>query len=107
MVASHHEHFDGSGYPRGLKGDQIPFNARLFNIVDVFDALTSQRPYKTAMPLGETLALMRENSGRQFDPAILATFEQVAETNLNYYGEADNARLKANLAAAIHIYFPA
>jgi len=107
VVASHHEQFDGSGYPRGLKGEEIPFNARLFNIVDVFDALTSQRSYKSAMPLAETLALMRENSGRQFDPAILATFEQVAETNLNYYGEADNARLKANLAAAIHIYFPA
>ena len=107
VVACHHERFDGAGYPKGLKGDEIPFNARLFNIVDVFDALTSQRAYKTAMPLADTLALMREQSGRQFDPAILAIFEQVAEVNLNYYGEADNARLKANLASAIHIYFPA
>ena len=106
VVASHHEHYDGTGYPRGLKGDQIPFNARLFKIVDVFDALTSERPYKVAMPLQEALATMREDSGRQFDPEILATFERVAGTYLNHYGRADIEALKVFLANAMHRYHP-
>jgi len=107
VVACHHEHFDGSGYPRGLQGEAIPFNARLFNVVDVFDALTSERPYKGAMPLAEALATMRGKHAGQFDPVILAAFEQIAATNLAYYGAAEGPRLKANLAASIHLYFPA
>jgi HD-GYP domain-containing protein (c-di-GMP phosphodiesterase class II) len=107
VVASHHEHFDGTGYPHGLKGEEIPFNARLFTIVDVFDALTSERPYKPPMPLEQALRTMREDSGLKFDPDILASFERVAPTYFNHYGQADITRLKAFLVSAIHRYHPA
>jgi HD-GYP domain-containing protein (c-di-GMP phosphodiesterase class II) len=107
VVAGHHEWFDGSGYPNGLKGEQIPFNARLFAVVDVFDALTSRRPYKEPLPLEETLAHLRAESGRHFDPAILAAFETIAERDLKRYGTADTPWLKARLARSIHRYFPA
>lgn len=70
----HHEKWDGSGYPRGLKGEQIPLAARIFTIVDVFDALTSDRPYRPALNLPEVLTYIREQSGRHFDPAVVEAF---------------------------------
>ena len=106
VVASHHEWFDGTGYPKGLKGEEIPFNARLFAIVDVFDALTSQRLYKEAMTLEESLAIMNWESGRHFDPVILAAFEEVSGDYLKRFGNADEARLKAQLAESVEAYFP-
>ena len=70
----HHEKWDGSGYPHGLKGEKIPFMARLFSIVDVFDALTSDRPYRKAWTKTEALRYIKEQSGVQFDPAIVEPF---------------------------------
>lgn len=70
----HHEKWDGSGYPRGLKGDQIPLPARIFAIVDVFDALTSDRPYREAWSRERTLAHIEEQSGSHFDPALVTAF---------------------------------
>lgn len=70
----HHEKWDGSGYPRGLKGMQIPVAARLFAVVDVWDALTSDRPYRKAMPRDEVKAYMADQSGKHFDPEIVAAF---------------------------------
>jgi PAS domain S-box-containing protein/putative nucleotidyltransferase with HDIG domain len=70
----HHEKWDGSGYPRGLSGEQIPLPARIFAIVDVFDALTSDRPYRAAWPLDRTLAHIEAQSGSHFDPALVAVF---------------------------------
>lgn len=107
VVASHHEWYDGTGYPKGLKGEEIPFNARLFAVVDVFDALTSRRPYKPPLPVAETLAMMRAESGRHFDPAILAAFLAIAEPDLRRYTTADTPWLKSRLARSIHQYFPA
>lgn len=67
----HHEKWDGSGYPRGLKGEEIPLAARIFMIEDVFDALTSDRPYRKAWSVEKTKAYMREQAGTHFDPNIL------------------------------------
>lgn len=67
----HHEKWDGSGYPRGLKGKEIPLSARIFAIVDVYDALTSDRPYRKAWTKEQTVKYIRENSGTHFDPEIL------------------------------------
>ena len=73
----HHEHWDGSGYPQGLAGEQIPLEARLFSIVDVWDALSHDRPYRRKLPRAEVLAYLRKQAGRLFDPRIVATFMQV------------------------------
>ncbi len=79
----HHEKWDGSGYPRGLKGNEIPMVARLFAVVDVYDALTSARPYRPAWPADKALAYIREQSGRHFDPRVVETFfHLVLETEL-------------------------
>ena len=75
----HHEKWDGSGYPEGLKGDKIPLAARLFSIIDVFDALTSDRPYRKAWDLTETLQYIREQAGIQFDPKIVEVFISMIE----------------------------
>ena len=70
----HHEKWDGSGYPRGLKGEDIPVVARIFAIVDVYDALTSNRPYRLAWTREETLEYIREQSGKHFDPKVVKAF---------------------------------
>ncbi len=74
VVGNHHEKVDGSGYPKGLRGDEIPLNARIFAIVDVFDALASDRPYKKAMSCEAALAIIREGSGKHFDAQLAARF---------------------------------
>ena len=76
IVRSHHEAWDGSGYPDGLKGEDIPIGARILTVVDCFDALASDRPYRKAMPLGEAMAHLRKLAGIQFDPAIVDILEQ-------------------------------
>jgi HD-GYP domain-containing protein (c-di-GMP phosphodiesterase class II) len=77
IVLSHHERFDGSGYPRGLAGGEIPLGARIFAIADAFDAMTSDRTYRNAMPAEEALAEILRNSGSQFDPAAVRAFLSV------------------------------
>jgi putative nucleotidyltransferase with HDIG domain len=75
IVRSHHEAWDGSGYPDGLKGEEIPIGARLLTAVDCFDALASERPYRKAMPLAEAMAIVRSKAGIQFDPQIVDLLE--------------------------------
>jgi PAS domain S-box-containing protein len=70
----HHEHWDGSGYPRGLKGEQIPLGARIFSVVDVWDALTSDRPYRKAWPSGKAIEYIQAQKGIQFDPKVVELF---------------------------------
>ena len=70
----HHEHWDGSGYPRGLKGEQIPLSARIFSIVDIWDALLSDRPYRKAWPKDKVKDYLRDISGTILDPKIVDTF---------------------------------
>lgn len=73
----HHEKWDGSGYPRGLKGEEIPLSARIFAVVDVFDALTSDRPYRKAWSQAEAVAYLKEQSGKHFDPAAVQAFLEI------------------------------
>ncbi len=73
----HHEKWDGTGYPRGLKGEEIPMAARLFAVIDVWDALTSDRPYRPAWSEEEALAYIRDQSGKHFDPQVVELFFKV------------------------------
>ena len=73
----HHERWDGTGYPRGLKGEAIPLSARIFAIVDVWDALRSDRPYRNAWPRDKTLTYIQEQSGKHFDPMIVEAFMDI------------------------------
>lgn len=74
----HHEKWDGSGYPRGLRGEEIPLAARIFAVADVWDAIQSERPYKKAWSRDEAIAYLREQTGRQFDPQIADLFLRMA-----------------------------
>src|SRR5687768_17142337 len=78
----HHEKWDGTGYPRGLKGDQIPFAARIFPVIDVWDALTSDRPYRKAMPQDEVRRLVRADSGKHFDPHVVEAFLKLQDLSI-------------------------
>jgi HD-GYP domain-containing protein (c-di-GMP phosphodiesterase class II) len=70
----HHEKWDGSGYPYGLKGEEIPLSARIFAVVDVWDALCSHRPYRPAWSEEDALAYIQENAGKHFDPKVVEAF---------------------------------
>jgi putative two-component system response regulator len=74
VALTHHERWDGSGYPRALRGEAIPLVGRIVAISDAFDALTSTRPYKQAWPVDEAVALLRREAGRQFDPRLIPKF---------------------------------
>jgi diguanylate cyclase (GGDEF)-like protein/putative nucleotidyltransferase with HDIG domain len=74
LILSHHERWDGKGYPQGLKGEEIPVGARILSVVDYFDALTSDRPYHTAMTHDAAIALLQQESGRALDPNIVRLF---------------------------------
>jgi HD-GYP domain-containing protein (c-di-GMP phosphodiesterase class II) len=78
VVAAHHERWDGHGYPRGLRGTRIPVAARIFAHADAWDAMTSDRPYRAAMPLEQAFAEIERCAGTQFDPAISAAFLSIA-----------------------------
>jgi Response regulator containing a CheY-like receiver domain and an HD-GYP domain len=75
----HHEHWDGSGYPRGLKSEEIPLSARIFAVVDTFDAMTNDRPYRAALPIHSVLQYIREQSGKLFDPQVVDVFLEMFE----------------------------
>src|SRR5690606_25304831 len=74
---SHHERWDGSGYPQGLRGEEIPLPARIFAVVDVYDALTSDRPSRPAWPADDALEHFRGSAGKHFDPAVTEVFLQL------------------------------
>ena len=82
IALSHHEHWNGTGYPQRIAGEAIPIEARIVSVVDVFDALTHQRPYKPPWPLATALAEIKQCIGVQFDPQVTAAFLQVIETNV-------------------------
>ena len=78
VVAAHHEKWDGSGYPRGLRGEAIPLAARIFAVADVFDALCSKRPYKEPMPFSKAMEILERDTGTHFDPGVMAVFRGIA-----------------------------
>ena len=77
IVRAHHESWDGTGYPRGLKGEEIPIGARILSVVDCYDALTSDRPYRPALSDGEAMKIVLERRDRMYDPEVVDTFVQV------------------------------
>lgn len=87
MVYSHHERYDGKGYPRGLKGDEIPLGARLFMVADAYDALTSQRPYSSPVAHEEAVAKIVQAKGSHFDPQIVTVFAAIAPEHLRHIAE--------------------
>lgn len=105
VVFFHHEKFDGSGYPRAIHGDDIPLNARLFAVVDVFDALTSSRPYKEPLSLEDAKNILRDGSNKHFDPAIVSAFESIAPELYGEIGQADKTYLQLAMKKIINKYF--
>lgn len=97
VIENHHEKYDGSGYPQGLRDTEIPLNARIFTIVDVFDALTSRRPYKDPMPVDQALRIIGQDAGSHFDPALVRTFLPIARRLFARLGTASEADLNALL----------
>ncbi len=79
IVYCHHEHYDGSGYPRGLTGEQIPLEARIFTVADVFDALSSDRPYRKKMSYEDVKEEIIKGSGTHFDPKVINAFLQISD----------------------------
>jgi putative two-component system response regulator len=91
IALSHHEKWDGSGYPKHLKGEEIPISGRIIMIADVFDALTTERPYKKAWSVEDAVKLINEHSGSHFDPALVTLFNQVLPSIIeikNKYAES-------------------
>jgi HD-GYP domain-containing protein (c-di-GMP phosphodiesterase class II) len=90
IALSHHEKWDGSGYPRGLKGESIPLMGRIVALADVFDALTTKRCYKPAFSLEESLKIIREGTGRHFDPNVVQSFNNSIEKILAVKSQFSN-----------------
>ncbi len=105
VVASHHEKWDGSGYPQQLAGESIPLNARIFAVADVFDALCSQRPYKPALPFEQSMQILHQDSGSHFDPKIIQLFSNIAPTLYPQIHNTSEADVKQLLAHKIRQHF--
>lgn len=96
VVEAHHERWDGAGYPRGLKGDQIPLAARIFSVADAFDAMTTNRPYRGARPLDGAVTEISLEAGKQFDPVVAETFVrlyregEIEKLDRHEFDEADS-----------------
>ncbi len=86
IVRSHHEHYDGSGYPRSLKGEEIPHGARVFAVADALDALTVTRPYRQAVSFEAAIEEILPSSGRLFDPAVVEAFLKASDELKDYVG---------------------
>jgi cyclic di-GMP phosphodiesterase len=80
IVLSHHEHYDGTGYPKGMQGKQIPLGARIFAIADALDAMTSDRPYRAAVQMETALAEIKKLGGKQFCPQCVAAMNELGIT---------------------------
>ncbi len=105
VVLYHHEKYDGSGYMAGLSGDDIPINARIFTIVDVFDALTSRRPYKNPLSLEDSLTMLKKDVGRPFDPHLLERFIPIIGSLFGQVLQMDNEHgLEQKLESIIRNY---
>ncbi|ADR35310.1 metal dependent phosphohydrolase (plasmid) [Sulfuricurvum kujiense DSM 16994] len=106
IIGCHHERYDGKGYPHHLAGEEIPYSARIFAVVDVFDALTSKRPYKFAISLDESLAILREESGTHFDPNIVDVFCDIARSIYDDVHNLDILSFEALLLQSGEPYIP-
>jgi putative nucleotidyltransferase with HDIG domain len=105
VVRYHHERFDGSGYLAGLKATEIPRLARIFAIADVFDAVTSKRPYKEAIPLERTMEILEAGAGSHFDPDMVAAFAEIADEVYREIAGRTNEELDMALGEVLERYF--
>ncbi len=105
VILHHHEKVDGNGYPDGLKGNKIPYNARIFAVVDVFDALTSKRPYKKPFSLGESMQIIRDDTETHFDKKIVDIFEEIYEKMYYDISDMSSSELKNIFYKVIKPYF--
>lgn len=105
VIQYHHEKYDGTGYLNGLRAEQIPLNARIFAIVDVFDALTTKRSYKEAFSLQESLDYLKGQRGSHFDPKLLDVFLDMAEGLYRKYNDMDSDTLEASMRSKVYNYF--
>ena len=105
VVGGHHEKWDGTGYPRGLKGENIPLLARVFAIADVFDALTSRRPYKPPMSFEDAWKTLERGRGAHFDPVLLDDFRRISRCIHARVADRAEDELKALLTVTIGKYF--
>jgi len=105
IVGCHHEQFGGNGYPMGLKGQSIPVGARIFAIADVFDALTSRRPYKDSLPYPSAINLIKEKCGINFDPDLVNVFVSIIGPIYKEINNSDNKILHHKMEIIINKYF--
>ena len=104
-IAQHHERFDGTGYPKGLRDREIALVARIFAVVDVFDAITSQRPYRSPMPFAEAIDVIAGDSRQHFDPSVVQAFRRAAPAMFQVISAADMGRLRFMLRKVLTRYF--
>ena len=104
VISGHHERWDGSGYPRGLKGAAIPLAARIFAVADVFDALTSKRPYKEPFDYETSLAFIDAESGSHFDPQVVEIFKSISKVLYEDFITLSEATIESRLDEAIVRY---
>lgn len=107
VVGGHHEKFDGEGYPGRLEGADIPLTARVFAVADVFDALTSRRPYKAPLSRAEALGILIRGRGKHFDPEVVDVFASMAKDLHERYAHKTGSDLKAELIDMSWRYFQA
>jgi hypothetical protein len=105
VVAAHHEKWDGGGYPRQLAEEAIPLSARIFAVADVFDALSSKRPYKDPMPFEQVMSILEKDAGKHFDPRIVSVFETIAGEICERLQDRTEATARALLEARIRMHF--
>ena len=79
IISQHHEWFNGAGYPKKLAGDEISLYARIFAVADVYDAMTSDRPYRSGLPKSEAIGIIKQKSGTQLDPEVVKNFLELQE----------------------------
>ncbi len=104
LLRCHHEKYDGSGYPNGLSHEKIPLEARIFAIVDAFDALTSPRPYRAALELARAIELLQQESGSHFDPVLLASFIEIAPQLHSIVAKLEGKTLEREVSGVLKKY---
>ena len=105
VVGCHHEKVDGKGYLNGLSGRKIPVTARIFSIADVFDALSSRRPYKEPLSFDETINIIHKNAGSHFDPELIEIFNTIAKSLYDNYANNDGDFIKTEVDTIIQEVF--
>jgi HD-GYP domain-containing protein (c-di-GMP phosphodiesterase class II) len=105
VVKFHHERYDGNGYLQGLKGEEIPLNARIFSIADVFDALTSKRPYKNPLSVTDAISMLENGRGNHFDSQLVKVFVTIAPHLYKQLSNFDEHQLELMIQRLIGHYF--